>query len=162
MKNHLLLIIISLAFAQEVDLSLDWAMADDVFYSQQLDSVIENQISDLLSIKGIIVIHKGRVVAENYYNGSSVDDIFNIWSVTKSFTSTLIGQAIDLNLIHHKDSSLVHFLPDHGVTYLDSIDLNNILSMTSGYQDEFDRPDLYNVTTQQLVSMEHGSPGNFL
>ena len=161
MKNYLLLIILSLSFAQEVDLSLDWAMADDVFYSQQLDSVIENQISDLLSIKGIIVIHKGRVVAENYYNGSSVDDIFNIWSVTKSFTSTLIGQAIDLNLIHHKDSSLVHFLPDHGVTYLDSIDLNNILSMTSGYQDEFDRPDLYNVTTQQLVSMEHGSPGNF-
>ena len=70
MKNYLLLIILSLSFAQEVDLSLDWAMADDVFYSQQLDSVIENQISDLLSIKGIIVIHKGRVVAENYYNDS--------------------------------------------------------------------------------------------
>ena len=61
MKKYLLLIILSLSYTQELDLSLDWTMADDVFYSQQLDSIIENQISNLSSIKGIIVIHNGKM-----------------------------------------------------------------------------------------------------
>ena len=70
MKKYLLLIILSLSYTQELDLSLDWTMADDVFYSQQLDSIIENQISNLSSIKGIIVIHNGEIVSEEYFNDS--------------------------------------------------------------------------------------------
>ena len=62
-----------------LDLNLDWEFADDLSYFnyEELDNVI-SQISNLSYIEGIIVVHKGRIVSESYYNGSSVNQTFNI------------------------------------------------------------------------------------
>ena len=158
MRKLIILIFISLCYTQSIDLSLEWTIADSGFYTEKLDSVIEQEISNMSNILGVIVIQKGKVVAENYYNNSSADEIYNIWSVTKSFTSTLIGQAIDQGLIYSEDSVLTQFLPDYGVDYIESVTLDNVLSMSSGYYDYFG----YNtLTTEQLVSIAHFSPGTF-
>jgi hypothetical protein len=89
-----------------LDLNLDWEFADDLSYfdSEELDNVI-SQISNLSYIEGIIVVHNGEIVSESYYNGSSVNQTFNVWSVTKSFTSTLVGQAIDQGYINNQYTS---------------------------------------------------------
>ena len=98
---------------------------------------------------------------ENYYNGSNASQIYNIWSVTKSFTSTLVGQAHDMGLIEETDSLISYFLPEYTLEYLDEITLHNLLTMTSGYADEFGWPDWYQQSTENLLSMDHGSPGQF-
>ena len=151
MKKYLLLIILSLLYTQELDLSLDWTMADDVFYSQQLDSIIENQISNLSSIKGIIVIHNGKIVSEEYFNDSSVDDIFHIWSVTKSFTSTLIGQAIDMGYITHPSVTLDSIFFEND--YTNQVTLDNLLSMTSGWPENW-----YYLYTNNIINVLLSTP----
>ena len=145
-----------------IDLSLDWEVEENLSYfnSEELNNIIDNQISLLDYILGIVVIHNGEIVAEDYYN-SSVDEQFNIWSVTKSFTATLIGQAIDQGLIENQNFTLDYFLPDYGQTYLQSVTLENLLTMSSGYYDGYTYPAWVYATTQQLEWMSYTSPGLF-
>jgi len=147
-----------------LDLNLDWEFADDLSYfdSEELDNVI-SQISNLSYIEGIIVVHNGEIVSESYYNGSSVNQTFNVWSVTKSFTSTLVGQAIDQGYINNQYLTLNNLLPTSfpAQPYLYEISLHNLLSMSSGYADGFGYPYWVSATTTQLEWMSYTSPGFF-
>ena len=91
-----------------IDLSLDWEIEQDVSYfdSELLNEIINEDIGQMQSIKGIIVIHRGKIVAEEYFNNSFMSETYNIWSVTKSYISTLIGQAIDYGYIENQYISL--------------------------------------------------------
>src|SRR5690606_17591915 len=44
---------------------------------------------------GVTFVHRGRVVGDWYANGWSAKLRHQPWSVTKSFTSTLVGIALD-------------------------------------------------------------------
>ena len=99
LKTYLLLSFITLGspvLSQPIDLSMEWTTNNNIPFLTELENTIEDEIAVLPTVKGIIVIYKGQVVLENYYHGSSVDDVYNIWSVTKSFMSTLIGQAVGM------------------------------------------------------------------
>ena len=146
-----------------IDLSLEWELQQDLSYfdSEELTNIIDNQISQMDYINGMIVIHNGKIVSESYYSGSSVNQTFNIWSVTKSFISTLIGQAIDQGLIESENLAIDELLPDFGQIYLQGITLSNLLSMSSGYYDGFGYPNWVYATTQQLEWMAYTYPGYF-
>ena len=49
-----------------IDLSLDWEIEQDVSYfdSELLNEIINEDIGQMQSIKGIIVIHRGKIVSE--------------------------------------------------------------------------------------------------
>ena len=153
---------INLGYSQ-IDLSLEWEFQEDLSYfdSVALNYIVNDEISQLEFIYGIIVIHQGKIVSEQYYNGSSVSHIFNIWSVTKSYTSTLLGQAFDMGMINDPDSSASYFFPDYNIDYLETISLHDLLTMSSGYIDGFYYPYWYIQSTETLVSMIHSSPGSF-
>ena len=144
-----------------VDLSNSWLTNNYFSKSNELDSIITINVANLSNILGIVVIHDGKIISENYYNGSYVGDVFNIWSVTKSFTSTLIGQAYDMEILMNTDSSASDFLPQFDLEFLSEISLHNMLSMTSGYADEYGWPVWYQQSTETLISMDHGTPGQF-
>jgi len=145
-----------------LDLSLEWNLSEDLSYfdSNQLNYIID-QMSNLTYLEGLIVVHNGKIVSEDYYNGSSINQTFNIWSVTKSFTSTLIGQAIDQNYIDSQNLILNNLLPISTQPYLSQISLHNLLSMSSGYADGFGYPYWVNATTTQLAWMPYTFPGFF-
>ena len=145
-----------------IDLSLEWEVEEDLSYLdiEELNNII-NQISDLDYLEGIIVLHDGKIVSESYYNGSSINQTFNIWSVTKSFTSTLIGQAIDQGYIDNQYLTLNNLLPMSTQPYFYQISLHNLLSMSSGYADSFGYPYWVNATTTQLEWMPYTFPGFF-
>tara|TARA_Y100001968_G_scaffold131441_1_gene119958 strand:+ start:266 stop:1999 length:1734 start_codon:yes stop_codon:yes gene_type:complete len=151
-------LLFSIVWSEPIDLSLEWVTNENLFFSEELESVIEEEISDLYNILGIIVIYKGQVVSEHYYNNSYQDDVFNIWSVTKSYISTLIGQAIDMGMMYDPDSLAYHFFPEYDIEYLEDITLHNLLSMSSGYGESWPYLDQ---TTEDLLSMDHSSPGEF-
>ena len=150
--------LLSILWSQPVDLSLEWTTNDGLFFSEELEAVIEEEISELYNILGIIVIYKGEVVSEHYYNNSFEDDVYNIWSVTKSYISALVGQAVDLGMMYDPDSLAYHFFPEYDIEYLEDIKLHNLLSMSSGYGESWPYLDQ---TTEDLLSMDHGSPGWF-
>ena len=154
-----LLLIISFLNSQSVDLSEEWDINDDFSLSNELEELIDSHIATLPNTLGFIVIHQGEIVSENYYNSNAENEI-NIWSVTKSFISTLVGQAVDMNLIEDPDSSLSVFFPQYNIDYLSEISLHDVLSMTTGYLDDYPW-NWINQSTENLLSMEHSSPGSF-
>ena len=145
-----------------LDLSLEWEFTEDLSYldSEQLNNITD-QISNLAYLEGLIVVHNGKIVSEGYHNGSSINQTFNIWSVTKSFISTLIGQAIDQGYIDNQYLTLNNLLPMSAQPYLSQISLHNLLSMSSGYVDGFGYPYWVNATITQLEWMPYTFPGFF-
>ena len=151
-----------------LNLTLEWGFQEDLSYFdyEELENIINNQIDSLnnyndVGLEGLIIIHNGKIVSEEYYDGSSISEVYNIWSVTKSFTSALIGQAINQGLIQNQNLTLDNFLPDYGQPYLESVTLHNLLTMSSGYTDGFGYPYWVNATTMQLEWMPYTFPGFF-
>ena len=116
-----------------IDLSLDWEIEQDVSYfdSELLNEIINEDIGQMQSIKGIIVIHRGKIVAEEYFNNSFMSETYNIWSVTKSYISTLIGQAIDYGYIENQYISLNNIFIDNA--YTNQVTIEHLLTMSSGW-----------------------------
>lgn len=132
--------------------------------------------SQYRNINGIVVIRKGYMVFERYYNGYGPDDTHNVASVTKSFTSALIGIAIDAGYIKSVDQKVLDFFPEYIPDAEDiqkrTITIRHLLTMTapiawkkvdgSGYEplDRLRRqPDWVKFTLDILG--RNGQPGRF-
>ena len=94
-----------------MDLSLIFSKIHPLERSDELQYIIESKIESQKNILGLIIIQNGTIISESYYNGSSKERIHNIYSVTKSYMSTLIGQAIDKGIMYNVDSSFSKFIP---------------------------------------------------
>ena len=166
-----ILLFIHSIYSQRIDLSEDWNTNSEFSLSSELESVIATEIATLPNTLGFIVIHKGEIVSENYYN-SNESSAINVWSVTKSFISTLVGQAVDMGMLYDPDSTASYFFPDFDISFLDTVTMHNILSMSSGYTDPFIPEDPFTFffdpsqwwalnSTETLLSMDHSDPGTF-
>ena len=58
----------------------------------------------------VIVIRNGFIVAERYSDDRLATDLVTSWSVAKSFTSALIGKALDERLISSLDQQVSEFI----------------------------------------------------
>lgn len=85
----------------------------------------------------MIVIRKGYIVYERYYQRKKVDDAYNVASITKSVTSALIGIAIDAGYIHSVDEPVIGFFPEYKVKSNNrqkrEVTLKHLLTMTVPY-----------------------------
>lgn len=97
-----------------------------------LDQVIKSQYSN---INGIVIVRKGYIAFERYYNGYHASDTHNIASVTKSVTSALIGIAIDAGFIESVDQKVLDFFPEYVADADDlqkrTITIRHLLTMTA-------------------------------
>ena len=59
-------------YPESIDLSQNWNMNTDFSKSEELESLIEDRIATLPNTLGFIVVHKGEIVSENYYNSNEV------------------------------------------------------------------------------------------
>lgn len=62
--------------------------------------------------RAIIIIHKGRMVFETYREGFTEDTPQMSWSLAKSFTSALVGRAVQLGLIESIDDIMPTPFPE--------------------------------------------------
>lgn len=109
----------------------------DSTYLTALDEYIDeayigNPIVSALVIKNSYLVHAA------YYNpnfGMGENDTRNIYSCTKSFTSTLIGIAVSMGFLSI-DDYMIDFFPNLTIQNLDSrkraITVEHLLTMTSG------------------------------
>ena len=78
----------------------------------------------------LLVVKDGYIVFENYYGDGAVDASTNLWSVTKSFSSALVGILMDRNTISSTDQLMSDLMPDY--PEFDKITLQHVLTMTTG------------------------------
>lgn len=85
----------------------------------------------------IILVKNGTIVHEEYYNDFSYNTEFNTYSVTKSFTSALVGIAIDQGLIRSVDDLIWDYFPnrtfENDSPNKDKVAIKHLLMMTSGF-----------------------------
>ncbi len=115
---------------------------------QTIDYTVDGQphtssFQDLLTSSNttsFIVLKDGSIVYEAYANGYSRDSTVTSYSVAKSFTSALIGKAIDEGYIGSVDDPIVMYLPELRGRGLDQATIRDLLLMSAGisfaHQDE--------------------------
>ena len=108
--------------------------------SEGLDTREVNDLMDFVKSEGsntqaAILIKGSSIIAEYYADNFGKESIVTSWSVAKSFTSTLIGIAIDEGYINSIEDPITDYLPDWKGQDQDKILLKHLLSMRSGMED---------------------------
>jgi CubicO group peptidase (beta-lactamase class C family) len=95
-----------------------------------------------LNIDSVVVARNGHIVTEKYYPPYQQDTLHELYSVTKSVVSALIGIAIQEGYINSVNEPVLNFFPER--TFANdnalkrSITLKHLLTMTSGLEWEFE------------------------
>ena len=120
---------------------------DESPLSKLLDKL--NEISEH-RIHSLLIVKDGKLVFEKYFPGDKfnlaqptgktgfdMNDTHNLCSVTKSYTSALIGIAIDKGFIQSVDQKVFAFFPEYSYLLTSApekgdLTLKHLLTMTSG------------------------------
>jgi parallel beta-helix repeat protein len=131
--------------------------------STKLEEMMEYIRNESFMLDSVVVVRNGYVVLEEYPNPRlyNQNTTHLLYSATKSFTSMLIGIALEEGYIDNVQHKLVDFFPNRSIANMDSrkqaITLENVLTMTSGLQwDEWTYPlgDPRNSVTQMLSTYD--------
>jgi CubicO group peptidase (beta-lactamase class C family) len=80
----------------------------------------------------LLVISRGVLVFERYFNEAVATDTHNSWSIAKSHSSTLIGIAIARGDIGSLDDRVSDYVPEWRDGEHDEITVRHLVTMTSG------------------------------
>ncbi|MDL2242073.1 beta-lactamase family protein, partial [Bacteroidales bacterium OttesenSCG-928-L03] len=150
MKKHLFILSIAMAslvactatekkpsnFAEGTT-SLPRATAEEVNVSQEsidkLFSLIEAEDQEFHSL---MILRNGRVIAEKWWGAHGPDIPHVMFSVSKSFTASAIGFAVDEGLLTLDDKVISFFpqhLPEEISPYLEQLRVWDLLTMSVGH-----------------------------
>ncbi len=82
--------------------------------------------------QGIVVLHRGALVFEKYFEDADDGSRFTSWSVAKSFTATLVGIALAEGRIRSLDDTLEQYVPALRETAYAGVTIDQALRMRSG------------------------------
>lgn len=81
----------------------------------------------------LLVIRHGYLVSESYFHGQSAETFNHVYSVTKTFVSTLLGIAVQQGWIDGVDQRVADLLPEYSVNpKLAELTLEDVLTHRSG------------------------------
>jgi CubicO group peptidase (beta-lactamase class C family) len=93
--------------------------------------------TEVETLHALLVIKDGCLIAEGYFNGGSIDQKNRIQSVTKSYTSALVGIALDLGYLGSLDQKMLDFFPELADQIRDrrknDITIRHMLQMRAGF-----------------------------
>ncbi len=102
-----------------------------------LDQFIADQ-----KVAGVIVVHDGQVRLERYALTGGARVRWHSFSVTKSFTSTLVGAAMKDGFIKSLDDPVTQYIKALAGSAYDGVTVRQLLTMTSGVKWNEDYTDL--------------------
>jgi CubicO group peptidase (beta-lactamase class C family) len=98
------------------------------------------EAEEMETLYGLLVIKNGYLVAEKYFNEGSIDQVSGRASSTKSFTSALVGIALEQGCLQSLDQKMIDFFPEFADKIQDprkeQITIRHLLQMRGGYPDE--------------------------
>lgn len=83
------------------------------------------------STRSLLVIQDGEIILERYWDGHGPDEPFPVFSVTKSFASTLVGVAEQLGYLHREDLA-AQYIPQWADTGSASLTVRHLMTGDSG------------------------------
>lgn len=94
---------------------------------------------DSIALHSIMIVKHGEVVLERWFNGQTAQTPHQMWSVSKTFTATAIGMAIDAGKLALTDK-VISFFPDkvpaEPSENLQAMTVRDLLTMTCGHNSE--------------------------
>jgi CubicO group peptidase (beta-lactamase class C family) len=104
---------------------------------------------DVETIRSLLVVKDGYLIAEKYFHGAAVDDNFLIQSATKSYTSALVGLALREGCICSVDQKAIEYFPELADQIVDprkkEITIRHLLGMRAGFPWEESTEELFNL-----------------
>ena len=80
--------------------------------------------------RALLVIKDGYLVYEQYYGEGEKEESTNLWSVTKSYASAIVGIAMDQGFINSTGQLMSDLMPAY--PEFDKISLHHVLTQTTG------------------------------
>jgi len=116
---------------------LDPMLVADMYYNA----------AELETIYSLLVIKNDRLIAEKYFNEGSVEQKARLQSATKSYTSALVGVALEQGYLKSVDQKMLDFFPEVAGQITDprkeQITIRDMLEMRAGYPWEETHPVLW-------------------
>jgi CubicO group peptidase (beta-lactamase class C family) len=117
----------------------DWKVSTPA--EQGLDPMLLAQLyldaAELDTLYGLLVIKDGYLIAEGHFNEGSVEQKAFLASATKSYTSALVGIALDQGCLTSLNQKMIDFFPEFAGQIDDprkeQITIRDLLQMRSGY-----------------------------
>lgn len=117
----------------------NWSVALESQY--EMKSEFDKMFLELERIdypaNSILLVKDNTIVHEEYYNDFKYNTEFNTYSVTKSFTSALVGIALDQELIGGIDDLIWDYFPnqtfENDSPNKQKVAIKHLLMMTSGF-----------------------------
>ncbi len=99
-----------------------------------------------IGTEAFIVIKDDTILYEQYFNGANRDTLMTSFSVAKSFTTALIGAAIEAGYINSLDDSITDYLPEllERDERFKEITIRHLVLMASGLEYQELRPGVFN------------------
>ena len=127
----------------------DWKVSTPA--EQGLDPMLVAELyynaAESETIYSLLVIKNGYLIAEGYFNEGSVDQKDRLQSVTKSYTSALVGIALEQGYLSSVDQKMLDFFPEIADQITDprkeQITIRDLLQMRAGYPWEETDPALW-------------------
>ena len=111
--------------------------------STTISAFLESVEQRGIELHSLMLVRHGHVVAEGWWSPYSADRIHQLYSLSKSFTSTAIGIAINEGLLS-VDAPVLSFFPDKAPKkvheFVEKMCVHHLLSMSTGHlEDVLDR-----------------------
>jgi CubicO group peptidase (beta-lactamase class C family) len=127
----------------------DWKVSTPA--EQGLDPELVAEVyleaAELETIYGLLVTKNGYLIAERYFNEGAVEQKARLQSVTKSYTSALVGIALEQGDLSSLDQKMMDFFPELAGQITDprkeQITIRHLLQMRAGYPWEETDPALW-------------------
>ena len=127
----------------------DWKVSTPE--EQGLDPMLMAELyynaAKLETIHSLLVVKNGYLIAEDYFNEGSIDRKDRLQSVTKSYTSALVGIALEQGYLSSLDQKMLDFFPELAGQITDprkgQITIRQMLQMRAGYPWEESTPELF-------------------
>ena len=134
------------------------------------DAVTLNDYVEESKTAALIIIRNDTIIYEKYEKKYQESSIFNVFSVTKGFITTLVGIAIDEGFIKSVDQSITEFIPEFsGIEGFNEIKIRHLLLHTSGIKFSDSKPNPFsdnaryyytrNLRKLALKAELYGKPG---
>jgi CubicO group peptidase (beta-lactamase class C family) len=129
----------------------DWEVSTPAEQGLDPELVAELYLNaaDVETLQGLLVIKNGYLVAEGYFHGGSAGQATRIQSATKSYTSALVGIALEQGCLTSVDQKMMEFFPDLANQVKDprknEITIRQMLQMRAGYPWEESTPELFDL-----------------
>jgi hypothetical protein len=105
--------------------------------------------SEMEKLYGLLVVKNGYLIAEGYFNEGSVRKKALLQSVTKSYTSALVGIALHQGYLSSVNQKMMDFFPELANQINDprktQITIRDMLQMRAGYQWEESSAKLFEI-----------------